>query len=280
MAKKSSPAKNTRTSASNRRRMTAQERSVAQTTVIPAKQERAPDDTSPGFGPRSFDPDRRTEHLSYRDPEEPTQGPLRLDETNYSVERLTLPEGGYNEYADEISEYRDEEGTPRVNQGPVSAGLWRNPYGASNPQYTETTQSDLLSGLPPSDVSPAGEPDDPDLGFRLTAEDLEASPDGEDYFDRDAEKVSSYRGNSARRGTRTDELVREDIYGALDSRADIDAPDISLHVRNGVVTIEGEVADAMVRHRVEQCVDSVDGVKDIDNRLHLAAPGPRRPWGA
>lgn len=276
MTRKSSEAKNKRTHAADQRHMTAQERSVAETDVIPNKHAWDRDDASPGFGPRSFDPDRRTEHLSYRDPAEPTQGPLRFDETNYSVERLTLPEGGYNEYADEVSAYVDEEGTPRMSPGPASGGIWQNPYGRQNPQYLDSTQSDLLADLPPSDVNPAYEPDDPDLGFRLTAEDLEMSPDG--YVDRDAENVANYTGSAARRGKRTDELIREDIYGALDSRSDIDAPDISLHVRDGVVTIEGEVADAIVRHRVEQCVDSVAGVKDINNRLHLAAPQPRRPW--
>ncbi|WP_333676156.1 BON domain-containing protein [Dyella sp.] len=260
MARKSSDAKHPRARPEQRNGMTAQERSVADTTVIPGKQAWDPEDASLGFGPRSFDPDRRTEHLGLRDPEEPSQGPLRFDETNYSVERLTLPEGGYNEYADEVGP-GDEEGA-RSDQ-------------AQRLQYRDT-QNELLGDLPPSDINPAYEPDDPDLGFRLSAEDLETSPDG--YVDRDAEKVACYPGPAARRGNRTDERIREDVYGALDSRADIDAPDISLHVHDGVVIIEGEVSDALVRHRVEQCVDSVDGVKDINNRLHLAAPQPRRPW--
>lgn len=269
MTRKSSEANHKRARPAKRGRMTAQERSVAQTDVIPGKTSWDPDDATRGFGPRSVDPDRRTEHLSYRDPEEPSQGPLRFDETNYSVERLTLPEGGENEYADEVGTYRDEEGTPRTHHGPLSGGTWQIPP-------DRESQNDLLADLPPGDVNPAYEPDDPDLGFRLTAEDLETSPDG--YFDRDAEKVSSYAAGAARRGKRSDEVIREEIYEALDSRADIDAPDISLHVHDGVVIIEGEVADARVRHRVEQCVDSVKGVKDINNRLHLAATQPRRPW--
>jgi hypothetical protein len=272
MTRKSSEAKKTRARPDDRH-MTAQERSVAATTVIPSKQQWDARDVSLGFGPRSFDPDRRTERLSYRDPEEASQGPLRFDETNYSVERLTLPEGGYNEYADEVFADHDEEGTPRMHYGPASGGTWENP------QYRNSTQSDLLADLPPSDIDPAYEPDDPDLGFRLTAEDLETSPDG--YFNRDveldAEKIPGF-GRHVRRASRTDELIREDIDKALDERMDIDAPDISLHVRDGLVTIEGEVADAIVRHRIEQCVSGVDGVKDINNRLHLAAPQPRRPW--
>ncbi|HUA80230.1 MAG TPA: hypothetical protein VL997_07660 [Dyella sp.] len=100
MTRKSGEANTKRAGPTRRSHMTAQEHSVAETNVISTKQAWSPDDASLGFGPRSFDPDQRTEHLSYRDPEEPKQGPLRFDETNYSVERLTLSEGGYNEYAD------------------------------------------------------------------------------------------------------------------------------------------------------------------------------------
>lgn len=247
------------------RRMSAQERNTANTTAPPSLQD--PDDATLSFGPRSLDPDRRTERMSYRDPEEPSQGPLRFDETNYSVERLTLPEGGYNEYADEYSDYRDEEGMPRSHYGPAAGGLWENP------QYADATERELLDGLSPSDLSPAFEPEDPDLGFRLAAEQAETSPE---FFEQ--EKIPGFGKHVTRRATPADERVREDIYQALDSRSDIDAPHISLHVVDGIVTIEGNVADAMLRHRIEQCVDSVDGVKDIHNRLHLASSHPRRPW--
>lgn len=260
MTRKSSEAKKNPVRAEHRN-MTAQERSVAETTVIPSKQEWDSHDKNLGFGARSFDPDRRAERLSYRDPEEPSQGPLRFDETNYSVERLTLPEGGYNEYADEVSVYRDEEGTPHMHYGPAGGGVYQNP------QYADSTQNQILEDLPASDISSTYEPDNPDLGFRLTAEDLETSPDG--YFDNHAEKIADSQ--------RTDEHIREDAHQALDQLTDIDAPDISLHVHQGVVTIAGEVADAIVRHRIEQCVGGVEGVKGIDNRLHLAASQSRRP---
>jgi len=253
-----------------KRRMTAQERNVATTRALPSLHD--PDDATLGFGPRSLDPERRTERLSYRDPEEASQGPLRFDETNYSVERLTLPEGGYNEYADEYSDYRDEEGVPRTNHDPASVRLWQNP------QYADSTARELLDDLPAADFSPAYEPDDPDLGFRLTAEDLETSPDRSNYFDDAPQKSPGFGYHAATRDRHADELIREEVYQALDCRADIDAPNISLHVRSGVVTIEGEVNDAIVRHRIEECIDGVDGVKDINNRLHLSASQPRRPW--
>lgn len=268
MTKKSSEAKRVPArSGKSKGHKTTLERSASTTSALPSLHD--PDDATLSFGPRSFDRDRRTEHLSYRDPEEVTQGPLRFDETNYSVERLTLPEGGYNEYADEVTSDHDEEGTPRMHRGPIAGNAWQNS------QYNPSATDDLLADLPPSDVNPAYEPDDPDLGFRLSAEDLETSPDG--YVDREADKIAGF-GHHARRGNRKDEQIREDIYQRLDARADIDAPDISLHVKNGTVTIEGEVADAMLRHRIEQCVDGIAGVTDINNRLHLAAAQPRRPW--
>ncbi|GAB2562010.1 BON domain-containing protein [Dyella jejuensis] len=274
MTSKSSEAKTKAAAHDAEQGMTAQEQSTASTSALPSLHD--PDDATVGFGPRSLDPDRRTERLSYRDPEEASQGPLRFDETNYSVERLTLPEGGFNEYADEYSDYRDQEGTPRQHYGPLREGQWESP------QYADSTQNDLLAELS-AEVSPIDEPDDPDLGFRLSAEDedgqgadrldLETSPDA-----YEVEKTPGFGHHAPRKPQPSDDRLREAVHAALDNGTDIDAPDISVHVKNGTVVIEGEVADAMLRHRVEQCVDSVEGVENIDNRLHLAASQPRRPW--
>ena len=268
MTRKSSEAKKMHARTRNGR-TTARERNAASTAAMLSLND--PDDATLGFGPRNLDLDGRIERLSYRDPGEISQGPLRLDEINYSVERLTLPEGGYNEYADEVLADHDEEGTPRMHYGPTTGDSWQNP------QYRDAMQNDLSADLPPSDDDPANESDaSSDLDFLLTAEDLETSSD---YIDRNGEKTPGFGRHTARLGNRTDELIREEIYEVLDGCTDIDAPDISLHVKNGVITIEGEVTDAMLRHRIEECVDSVEGVKGIHNRLHLAASRSHTLWG-
>ena len=174
MTRKSSEAKTVHARPRNRHTK-ARERNPVTTAMMPSLND--PDDTTLGFGPRNLGPDRRIERMSYRDPDEPSQGPLRFDETNYSVERLTLPEGGYNEYADEVFADHDEEGTPRLHYGPLTGNS------GQNPQYRDAMQNDLSAELPSGDVDPADELDDFD--FLLTAEDLEASQD--DYFQRNIE---------------------------------------------------------------------------------------------
>nr|WP_239556626.1 BON domain-containing protein [Dyella flava] len=55
---------------------------------------------------------KTSERLGLRDPEEPSQGPLRLDAPNYSIERLTPAEGAYNEYTNDEASYLEEEDAP------------------------------------------------------------------------------------------------------------------------------------------------------------------------
>ncbi|MBE1161827.1 BON domain-containing protein [Dyella acidiphila] len=74
-----------------------------------------------------------TEHLGLRDPQEPTQGPLRLDDVNYSQDRMTPPEGSYNTYADDEESYLDKEDLRP---------------GVPNPQFPEDSQRELLDTLP------------------------------------------------------------------------------------------------------------------------------------
>jgi hypothetical protein len=82
---------------------------------------------------------KEAEHISLRDPDESSQGPLRLDDPNYSVERLTPREGGYNEYANAEESYLDDDEAPRP--------------GALNPQLPEDSQRDMLDTLPAGDDS-------------------------------------------------------------------------------------------------------------------------------
>jgi hypothetical protein len=48
---------------------------------------------------------------------------------------------------------------------------------------------------------------------------------------------------------------------------EVDASDITVTVSQGEVTLEGTVSDRRSKNRAEDIVDSVQGVKDIDNKL-------------
>jgi hypothetical protein len=82
------------------------------------------------------------------------------------------------------------------------------------------------------------------------------------------------RGQHAGKGPkdfrRSDERVREQICERLMADPDIDASEISLDVKDGEVTLEGNVPDRQTRRDAEECAENVMGVCQVNNRLRIA----------
>jgi osmotically-inducible protein OsmY len=70
---------------------------------------------------------------------------------------------------------------------------------------------------------------------------------------------------------RTDERIREDIYERIMSRAQIDASDVTVEVRDGKVTLSGEVPLRRMKQEIEDIVDGCPGVKDVDSDIRMGA---------
>ena len=83
-----------------------------------------------------------------------------------------------------------------------------------------------------------------------------------------------FRGRGPKGYSRSDERVKEDICERLSQDPRIDASEISVECRGGVVMLEGTVEDRATKHRVEDLVDACSGVKDIQN--HLGIGGGQR----
>lgn len=81
----------------------------------------------------------------------------------------------------------------------------------------------------------------------------------------------------ARRGPkgyhRSDERIKEDICERLMQREHIDAGDVTVEVKESRVTLEGQVPERRMKHEIEDIVDSVMGVQDVDNRIHVERQG-------
>ena len=129
----------------------------------------------------------------------------------------------------------------------------------------------------------------------------EYRPDERGWFDRAADEMSSWFGDEdaerrrridARRGvegarsgghrgrgpkgyTRSDERIREDVSDGLTDDGYVDASDIEVAVRGGEVTLSGTVDDRMAKHRAEDIVESIPGVRHVQNNLRVREP--RRP---
>lgn len=85
-----------------------------------------------------------------------------------------------------------------------------------------------------------------------------------------AQKPSrNFRGKGPRNYQRSDERILEDIYDRISGAWSLDASEVEIEVRNGVVQMSGRVADRSVRHRLEDIAEGILGVMSIENRISI-----------
>ena len=69
--------------------------------------------------------------------------------------------------------------------------------------------------------------------------------------------------------TRSDSRIREDICERLSDDDAIDASEVTVEVKDGLVTLTGTVQHRAMKHRIEDLAAETRGVKDVENRLTL-----------
>jgi hypothetical protein len=84
-----------------------------------------------------------------------------------------------------------------------------------------------------------------------------------------------YRGRGPKNYTRSDERIQEDISERLWDADEVDASDVTVEVKDGVVTLSGNVEQRRIKHRIEDIADACSGVKDIRNEIRVQ---PRNEW--
>jgi osmotically-inducible protein OsmY len=85
----------------------------------------------------------------------------------------------------------------------------------------------------------------------------------------------SFRGRGPKNYTRSDDRIREDLNEQLMDADDIDASDVSIEVKDGVVTLTGNVEQRWIKHRIEVLADDCSGVKDVRNEIRVQS---RSDW--
>ena len=86
-----------------------------------------------------------------------------------------------------------------------------------------------------------------------------------------------FRGRGPRGYQRSDAAIREAICERMTDHPDLDASEIDVMVAaDGVVTLQGTVADRESKRLAEAIVDSVSGVGDVHNQLRLSDGGAMR----
>jgi osmotically-inducible protein OsmY len=80
----------------------------------------------------------------------------------------------------------------------------------------------------------------------------------------------SHAGQRSQFHRRSDDKIREEIWELLTNNADLDAGEVELHVESGEVTLTGTIDSRDAKWLAEDLVNSVSGVREINNRLKVA----------
>lgn len=116
---------------------------------------------------------------------------------------------------------------------------------------------------------------DDDRGFLARASDEVKSWWGDEDAARRREQdhLHDHRGRGPAGYTRSDERIREDANDRLTDDWRVDARQITVTVTDGEVTLAGTVASRQEKHRAEECVEHLSGVKHVQNNLRVQLSG-------
>lgn len=93
------------------------------------------------------------------------------------------------------------------------------------------------------------------------------SQSGADQRGQGYRGMGGYYGKGPKGYVRSDDRIREDVCDRLSDDDIVDASEISVQVKDGEVTLEGSVTDRHMKHRAEDIIEEVSGVREVNNRL-------------
>lgn len=73
-----------------------------------------------------------------------------------------------------------------------------------------------------------------------------------------------------------DVQLRAEVLNELRREPTVDASQIGVAVKDGVVTLTGQVASYRQRHAAEQAIKRIDGVKSVADELDIKLTVPMR----
>jgi osmotically-inducible protein OsmY len=79
----------------------------------------------------------------------------------------------------------------------------------------------------------------------------------------------SFSGRGPKGYRRSDERIREDVCDRLADDPMVDASDVEISVKEGEVTLSGFVRDREDKHRAEDLVERISGVREVHNSLRV-----------
>ena len=82
-------------------------------------------------------------------------------------------------------------------------------------------------------------------------------------------RMRGHRGKSPKGYLRSDDRICEDLNERLTDDDSIDPSEISVEVKDGIVTLSGSVEQRWMKHHAEDIADACSGVKDVVNQLQV-----------
>lgn len=86
---------------------------------------------------------------------------------------------------------------------------------------------------------------------------------------RNTENRGGFFGKGPKGWKRSDERVKEEVSEALYRDYNVDASDIEVDVKDGVVTLSGTVDSRQAKRAAEECIENLSGVVDVHNRIRI-----------
>lgn len=102
---------------------------------------------------------------------------------------------------------------------------------------------------------------------RLGMRDRDNDRHESNFFERIGEKVGEFFGKGPKGYKRSDDRIREDVSEALWAHPRIDASEVEVDVKDGVVTLSGTVTERRMKRLIEDEIDNLPGVRDVINNV-------------
>lgn len=141
-------------------------------------------------------------------------------------------------------------------------------YGTGGENNMSPTRGNELSTGYRSSGSQYGDYRQGSQGYRSSEPIFQGpGPSGQNFSNQ--QQYGRHTGRGPRGYQRSDERIHEDVNDRLTAHPDIDATEIMVTVRAGEVTLTGMVDERHAKRMAEDLVESVSGVKEVHNQIHV-----------
>lgn len=146
----------------------------------------------------------------------------------------------------------------RENYSERNSGRTRNMYGGDTSNYGNANQGGF------------------DRGWWDRTKDEVSSWFGDDDAERrrrvDESRSGEHRGKGPKDYQRSEERIREDVCDRLSDDDRVDASNIQVQVQKNEVILTGNVSNRDEKRRAEDLVESISGVRNVENRIRVGNP--------